>query len=76
MSGIQEYFENCGGVQDLYKKTLGQKVELMRVLYEIEKTIFICEHFFGTGEFLNSEDDFPDPDLSPENLLGEDPSDE
>lgn len=76
MSSIQGYFEDCEDIQGLYKKTLKQKVDMMRVLYEIEKMIFVCEHFFETGELLNAEEDFPDPDLSPENLLGQDPSDE
>ena len=76
MSSIQGYFENYTDAQKLYKKALKQKVDMMRILYEIEKTIFICEHFFETGELLSAEDDFPDPDLSPENLLRWDPSDE
>lgn len=76
MSSIQEYFEDYEDARKLYKNALKQKVKMMRILYEIEKTIFICEHFFETGELLDSEEDFPNPDLSTDNLLRRDPSDE
>jgi hypothetical protein len=76
VTSIQEYFEDYEEAQELYKKTLKQKAEAVEVLYYLEKIIYICEHYFETGELLDPGNDFQDPDFSLDPTLGWDLTDE